>query len=55
MLLAMALTAKTAVDRHFEVMDSANTITSPENPRRPAELKGVLGVERWRSSKRGRP
>lgn len=42
MLLAMALTAKTAVDRHFEVMDSENTITSPEQPRRPAELKGAL-------------
>ncbi len=43
MLLAMALTAKTAVDRHFEVMDSVNTITSPQQPRRPAELKGALG------------
>ena len=42
MLLAMALTAKTAVDRHFEVMDSVNTITSPDQPRRPAELKGAL-------------
>ncbi|MET3951610.1 ABC transporter ATP-binding protein [Arthrobacter sp. UYEF36] len=42
MLLAMALTAKTAVDRHFEVMDSENTITSPEQPRRPAGLKGAL-------------
>ncbi|KQN84536.1 ABC transporter ATP-binding protein [Arthrobacter sp. Leaf69] len=42
MLLAMALTAKTAVDRHFEVMDSVNTITSPENPRHPAELQGAL-------------
>ncbi|HSL38027.1 MAG TPA: ABC transporter ATP-binding protein, partial [Arthrobacter sp.] len=42
MLLAMALTAKSAVDRHFEVMDAANTITSPEQPRRPAELKGAL-------------
>jgi ATP-binding cassette subfamily B protein len=42
MLLAMALTAKSAVDRHFEVMDAVNTITSPENPRRPAELRGVL-------------
>ncbi|QDW30814.1 ABC transporter ATP-binding protein [Arthrobacter sp. KBS0702] len=42
MLLAMALTAKTAVDRHFEVMDSVNTITSPPQPRRPAELKGAL-------------
>ncbi|MCX6498787.1 MAG: ABC transporter ATP-binding protein [Arthrobacter sp.] len=43
MLLAMALTAKTAVDRHFEVMDSVNTITSPPEPRRPAPLKGALG------------
>jgi len=42
MLLAMALTAKTAVDRHFEVMDSANTITSPPEPRRPSELRGAL-------------
>ena len=42
MLLAMALTAKTAVDRHFEVMDSVNTIASPGQPRRPAELKGAL-------------
>ena len=42
MLLAMALTAKTAVDRHFEVMDSVNTITSPPEPRRPAQLRGAL-------------
>ncbi len=42
MLLAMALTAKTAVDRHFEVMDSVNTITSPEQPRRPDDLTGAL-------------
>lgn len=42
MLLAMALTAKSAVDRHFEVMDAQNTITSPSHPRRPAELKGAL-------------
>ncbi|MBT2596316.1 ABC transporter ATP-binding protein [Arthrobacter sp. ISL-72] len=42
MLLAMALTAKNAVDRHFEVMDTANTITSPEKPRTPAQLKGAL-------------
>jgi ATP-binding cassette subfamily B protein len=42
MLLAMALTAKTAVDRHFEVMDSANTITSPPQPRRPSRLRGAL-------------
>ncbi|WP_445153448.1 ABC transporter ATP-binding protein [Arthrobacter sp. Hor0625] len=42
LLLAMALTAKSAVDRHFEVMESVNTITSPEQPRRPAELRGAL-------------
>jgi ATP-binding cassette subfamily B protein len=42
MLLAMALTAKTAVDRHFEVMDSVNTITSPETPRKPQVAKGAL-------------
>ena len=45
MLLAMALTAKTAVDRHFEVMDAANTITGPQQPRRPAELKGALSFK----------
>ncbi|TLM72313.1 ABC transporter ATP-binding protein [Pseudarthrobacter sp. NamB4] len=43
MLLAMALTAKTAVDRHYEVMDSKNTITSPPKPRRPRQLAGALG------------
>lgn len=42
MLLAMALTAKTAVDRHYEVMDTRNTITSPAEPRRPEELAGAL-------------
>lgn len=42
MLLAMALTAKSTVDRHFEVMDAQNTITSPDQPRRPAGLKGAL-------------
>lgn len=42
MLLAMALTAKTAVDRHFEVMDSVNTITTPETPRKPQEVHGAL-------------
>lgn len=42
MLLAMALTAKTALDRHFEVMDTRNTITDPANPTSPAELRGAL-------------
>ena len=46
MLLAMALTAKTAVDRHYEVMDSANTITSPPEPRRPQELAGALSFRK---------
>ncbi|WP_285728204.1 ABC transporter ATP-binding protein [Psychromicrobium xiongbiense] len=31
-LMAMALSAKTAIDRHFEVMDAVNTITDPEHP-----------------------
>jgi ATP-binding cassette subfamily B protein len=42
MLLAMALTAKAALDRHFEVMDSVNTIAGPESPCRPAVLQGAL-------------
>ncbi|WP_163166898.1 ABC transporter ATP-binding protein [Arthrobacter sp. Alg241-R88] len=42
MLLAMALTAKTAVDRHFEVMDSVNSITSPPEPRLPVHIAGAL-------------
>jgi ATP-binding cassette subfamily B protein len=42
MLLAMALTAKTAVDRHFEVMDTVNSITSPPEPRQPHQLAGAL-------------
>ena len=42
MLLAMALTAKTAVDRHYEVMDAANTITSPAEAKRPDRLAGAL-------------
>jgi ATP-binding cassette subfamily B protein len=33
MLVGMALTAKTAVDRHFEVMDARNTVADPEHPR----------------------
>lgn len=42
MLLAMALSAKSALDRHFEVMDVQNTIAGPANPVRPAELHGAL-------------
>lgn len=32
MLLGMTLTTKTALDRHFEVMDAENHLTSPERP-----------------------
>lgn len=45
MLLAMALTAKTALDRHFEVMDTENTITSPDRPAVPESVKGALRFE----------
>lgn len=42
MLLGMTLTTKTALDRHFEVMDTPNTITTPESPRSPAQPRGEL-------------
>ncbi|WP_077488997.1 ABC transporter ATP-binding protein [Sinomonas mesophila] len=42
MLVGMALTAKTAVDRHFEVMDAADTITDPADPEHPAATRGAL-------------
>ncbi len=42
MLLAMALTAKAAVDRHFEVMDAVNTVAGPAEPQRPARLTGAV-------------
>lgn len=45
MLLAMALTAKTAIDRHFEVMDAVNTITSPPAPQKPSQLMGALSFK----------
>ncbi|WP_144663377.1 ABC transporter ATP-binding protein [Paenarthrobacter nicotinovorans] len=45
MLLAMALTAKTALDRHFEVMDTEKTITSPDVPVVPETVKGALRFE----------
>ena len=32
MLLGMTMTARTAIDRHFEVMDETNPITDPEHP-----------------------
>ncbi len=42
MLLGMTLTTKTALDRHFEVMDTPNTIASPANPLTPDNPRGHL-------------
>lgn len=41
-LMAMTLTAKTAIDRHFEVMDETSTITDPEHPRPVRHLSGAV-------------
>lgn len=41
MLLGMTFTAKTAIDRHADVMDTENTIASPEAPA-TAEEQGLL-------------
>ena len=41
-LLSMTLTAKTALDRHFEVMDAENTITDPDDPVRVDPVQGAL-------------
>ncbi len=47
MLLGQAVNATTALDRHYEVMDSENTITSPESPARidPAAATGAVRLE----------
>lgn len=42
MLLGMTLTTKTALDRHFEVMDTPNTIASPANAQTPRDPRGHL-------------
>ncbi|WP_051441647.1 ABC transporter ATP-binding protein [Arthrobacter sp. H14] len=39
-LMAMTLTAKTAIDRHFEVMDETSRITDPAHPRPVKHLTG---------------
>ncbi|NJC23443.1 ATP-binding cassette subfamily B protein [Arthrobacter pigmenti] len=44
-LLAMTFTAKTAIDRHYEVMDSENTITDPAEPRTLRQPHGVVTFE----------
>ncbi|MCU6478972.1 ABC transporter ATP-binding protein [Arthrobacter sp. A2-55] len=41
-LMAMTLTAKTAIDRHFEVMDAVNTITDPASPVALDSARGEL-------------
>ncbi|MBE0011378.1 MULTISPECIES: ABC transporter ATP-binding protein [unclassified Arthrobacter] len=41
-LLAMTFTAKTAIDRHYEVMESVNTITDPEKPVRLIDPRGEV-------------
>lgn len=41
-LLSMTFDTRTAVDRFFEVMDSENTITDPENPKTIREPRGRL-------------
>ncbi|ROP72290.1 ABC transporter ATP-binding protein [Curtobacterium sp. PhB115] len=40
--LSMTFDTRTAVDRFFEVMDSENTITDPEDPKTIAEPHGAL-------------
>ncbi|WP_372697702.1 ABC transporter ATP-binding protein [Arthrobacter sp. JSM 101049] len=44
MLLGMTLTTKTALDRHFDVMDTRNTIDSPAAPQTPAHPQGRLSL-----------
>jgi len=44
-LLSMTFDARTAIDRFFEVMDSRNQITDPENPRTIDEPRGRLVFE----------
>jgi ATP-binding cassette subfamily B protein len=55
MLLGMTLTTKTALDRHFEVMDAPNTIASPAAPFRPASPMGRLELRGVRFGYPGSP
>ncbi|GAA1404685.1 ABC transporter [Glutamicibacter uratoxydans] len=50
MLLGMTLSTKTALDRHFEVMDAVNDITSPDSPATPGEFTGAVELEHVRFS-----
>ncbi|WP_156250282.1 ABC transporter ATP-binding protein [Pseudactinotalea terrae] len=44
-LLSMSLTAKTSVDRYFEVLDSENTVADPQKPVRLEEVRGEVRFE----------
>ena len=41
-LLSMTLTAKTAIDRHYEVMDAQRSITNPLHPVHLRDVRGEL-------------
>ncbi|MGA7204083.1 MAG: ABC transporter ATP-binding protein [Specibacter sp.] len=41
-LMAMTLAAKTAIDRHFEVMDAHDTIADPAEPKPLSAVRGEL-------------
>jgi ATP-binding cassette, subfamily B, bacterial len=42
-LLGMTLTAKTAIDRHYEVMDTPNHLADPVRPRDAGGVRGAVG------------
>ncbi len=44
-LLSMTFDTRTATDRFFEVLDTANTITDPEHPKTIAVARGRLSFE----------
>ncbi|MET4059839.1 ATP-binding cassette subfamily B protein [Arthrobacter sp. UYP6] len=44
-LLSMTLTAKTAIDRHYEVMDAQSSIQDPERPVHLNDVRGELVFE----------
>ncbi|MBG6216123.1 ATP-binding cassette subfamily B protein [Arthrobacter sp. CAN_A6] len=44
-LLAMTFAAKTAIDRHYEVMEAENTITSPAEPLRLDRARGEVVLD----------
>ncbi|WP_075204237.1 ABC transporter ATP-binding protein [Haematomicrobium sanguinis] len=59
MLLGMTLTAKTALDRHFEVIDERDPLTEPENPADASNPRGELAFRnvqfRYPDAKRNLP